>query len=186
MLLLYGGLQSGELHPAGRVLHEGLVEERGKYPNARWQFVPLQCNHCSNPACVTVCPTGATSQRGDGIVTVDPDKCMGCRYCIIACPYRVRFYVDKRGTYYDAPTLHESFGLKARDYQEGTVIKCDLCAHRLEQRLEPACVATCISRARYFGDLDDPTSEVSQLVAAHGAHQLLVEKGTDPSVYYIH
>ncbi len=172
--------------PAGVFFTRVLVEEIGKYPNARWQFVPVQCNHCKNPACVAVCPTGATSQRADGVVTIDANQCMGCRYCVIACPYRVRFYIDKRETYYDTPTPHEAFGFRARDYQEGTVIKCDFCSHRLEQGLDPACVATCPSRARYFGDLDDPESEVARLVSAHGAHQLLADKGTDPSVYYVH
>jgi len=172
--------------PAGVFFTRVLVEEMGKYPNARWQFVPVQCNHCKDPACVSVCPTGATSQRADGIVTIDADQCMGCRYCVIACPYRVRFYLDKRDTYYDTPTPHEAFGFRARDYQEGTVIKCDFCSHRIEQGLDPACVATCPSRARYFGDLDDPESEVARLIAAHGAHQLLADKGTDPSVYYVH
>jgi len=98
----------------------------------------------------------------------------------------VRFFVDKRETYYQNPTPYEAYGFGARDYQEGTVIKCDFCSHRLEQGLEPACVATCTSRARYFGDLDDPESEVSRLIASNGAYQLLVEKGTDPSIYYIH
>jgi Fe-S-cluster-containing dehydrogenase component len=133
-----------------------------------------------------VCPTGATSKKENGSVTIDPNKCMGCRYCIVACPYRVRFYVNKRDTYYKAATPFEAFGFRARDYQEGTVIKCDFCSHRLEQGLEPACVATCTSRARYFGDLDDPDSEISRLITANRAYQLLAEKGTNPSVYYIH
>jgi Fe-S-cluster-containing dehydrogenase component len=172
--------------PPGVFFTRVLVNENGKYPNARWQFVPVQCNHCENPACVAVCPTGATSQRKDGVVTIDSKKCIGCRYCIVACPYRVRFFVNKRGTYYQTPTPYEAFGFQARDYQEGTVIKCDFCSHRLEQGLEPACVATCTSRARYFGDLDDPDSEISRLIAANRAYQLLAEKGTEPSVYYIH
>jgi Fe-S-cluster-containing dehydrogenase component len=172
--------------PPGVFFTRVLVNEIGKYPNARWQFVPVQCNHCENPACVAVCPTGATSQRKDGVVTIDSKKCIGCRYCIVACPYRVRFFVNKRGTYYQTPTPYEAFGFQARDYQKGTVIKCDFCSHRLEQGLEPACVATCTSRARYFGDLDDPDSEISRLITANRAYQLLAEKGTEPSVYYIH
>jgi molybdopterin-containing oxidoreductase family iron-sulfur binding subunit len=171
--------------PRGVFFTRVLVDEIGKYPNARMRFVPVLCNHCENPACVSVCPTGATSQRKDGVVTIDPKKCMGCRYCIVACPYRVRFFIDKRGTYYDTPTTYEVFGFQARDYQEGTVIKCDFCAHRLEKGLEPACVVTCPSRARYFGDLDNTDSEVSKLIAANGGHQLLADKGTNPSVYYI-
>jgi Fe-S-cluster-containing dehydrogenase component len=172
--------------PPGVFFTRVLVNENGKYPNARWQFIPVQCNHCENPACAAVCPTGATSKKENGIVTIDPNKCMGCRYCIVACPYRVRFYVNKRDTYYKAATPFEAFGFRARDYQEGTVIKCDFCSHRLEQGLEPACVATCTSRARYFGDLDDPDSEISRLITANRAYQLLAEKGTNPSVYYIH
>jgi Fe-S-cluster-containing dehydrogenase component len=76
-------------------------------------------------------------------------------------------------------------GSRARDYQEGTVIKCDFCADKVRQGLEPACVSTCVGRARFFGDLDDPTSEVSRLIATRGGTQLLVEKGTDPSIFYL-
>jgi len=162
-----------------------LAQEMGKYPSAKILYIPVQCNQCKDPACVDVCPTGATRREEDGIVTVDPNKCVGCRYCIIACPYRVRFFLDKKRTYFDTPTPYEEQGYRARDYQEGTVIKCNFCAHRVREGREPACVQTCNSKARYFGDLDDPESEVSQLIATRGGEQLLAEKGTDPSVYYL-
>ena len=162
-----------------------LVEEIGKYPSAKMQFVPVQCNHCVDAACVKVCPTGATRKEEDGIVTIDPNKCIGCRYCIVACPYRIRFFLSKKETYTPDASPHEQMGSRARDYQEGTVIKCDFCADKVRQGLEPACVSTCVGRARFFGDLDDPTSEVSRLIATRGGTQLLVEKGTDPSIFYL-
>ncbi len=171
--------------PPGVFFTRVLVQEVGKYPEARMLFVPVQCNHCKEPPCASVCPTGATIQGEDGIVTIDANKCIGCRYCMMACPYRVRFYLSKKRTYHESPTPHEAFGQKARDYQERTVIKCDFCAHRVRDGRDPACVATCVSRARYFGDLDDPESEVSRLIATRQGFQLLPEKGTDPSIYYL-
>jgi Fe-S-cluster-containing dehydrogenase component len=177
--------------PPGVFFSRVLLQEKGKYPYSKLDFVPVQCNQCQNPACVSVCPTGATSQRADGIVTVDAKKCIGCRYCMIACPYRQRFYLPirpKKRTYFPAgPTPHELQGKKTRDYAAGTVIKCDFCldAGRLDKGLEPACVQTCISKARYFGDLNDPESEVSQLIITRGGFQLLPGVGTDPSIYYL-
>jgi len=171
--------------PPGVFFNRVLVEEIGKYPSAKMQFVPVQCNHCVDAACVKVCPTGATSKEEDGIVTIDPNKCIGCRYCIVACPYRVRFFLSRKETYTPEASPHEQVGAEARDYQKGTVIKCDFCADKVRQGLEPACVRTCVGRARSFGDLDDPTSEVSRLIATRGGSQLLAEKGTDPSIYYL-
>lgn len=171
--------------PPGVFFTRVLTEELGKYPHAKMLYVPVQCNQCKDPACLKVCPTGATAQGEDGIVTIDANKCIGCRYCMIACPYRVRFYNAKRQTYYPSPTPHEEFGFKARDYQDGTVIKCDFCTHRIKDGLEPACVITCLSKARYFGDLDDPESEVSRLIATRSGEQLLADKGTDPSIFYL-
>lgn len=163
-----------------------LTEEVGEYPYAQMQFLPIQCNQCEDAACVTVCPTGATRKESDGIVTVDADKCVGCRYCIVACPYRVRFFLGKKKTYYKSgPTPYEEYGEATRDYQKGTVVKCDFCAHRVRDGSEPACVAACLGRARYFGDLDDPASEVSRLIARRGGRQLLAEKNTDPSIFYL-
>lgn len=177
--------------PPGVFFTRVLTKEYGKYPAVRKEFWPVLCNHCADPACVSVCPTGASAKRDDGIVTVDAKKCIGCRYCMIACPYRVRFYLppgkDGRRHYFkEGPTPYELYGEKVKDYQPGTVIKCDLCVSRQEKGLQPACVATCSSKARYFGDLDDPDSEVSRLIAAKGGFQLLPEKGTDPSVYYLY
>ena len=127
-------------------------------------FLPRLCNHCSSPNCVSVCPTGATYKREeDGIVVVDPDICIGCKYCIQACPYDARFLNPVTG---------------AAD-------KCDFCLHRVSQGLAPACVETCIGRARIFGDINDPDSEISRMIATNPVSVLRPEKGTQPNVFYI-
>jgi tetrathionate reductase subunit B len=138
--------------------------EKGDYPNVRRSFLPRLCNHCSKPQCVDVCPTNATWKRKeDGIVVVDPDICIGCKYCIQACPYDARFLNPKTG---------------AAD-------KCDFCLHRVTKGLEPSCVQTCIGRARIFGDLNDPESEISRMIANNPVTVLRPEMGTQPNVFYI-
>jgi len=161
-----------------------LEREEGKYPSARRIFLPVLCNHCAEPACVKACPSGATTQREDGIVIVDSDKCVGCRYCLIACPYQVRFYVDKiRGYFGEGMTPYEELGYKK--HQEGVVEKCNFCIDRVDKGLEPACVVTCPTSCRHFGDLDDPNSEASKLIRARHCFRLLPERGTNPCVYYV-
>lgn len=140
-----------------------IVTEKGRYPGVTRQFLPVLCNHCDRPPCVELCPTGATTQRADGIVSQDDKTCIGCKYCIQGCPYGVR-YVDPR---------------------TNTVQKCDLCVHRIEQGILPACVNTCNARARVFGDLNDPNSEISRMIASNPVQTLRPEMGTDPRVFYI-
>jgi len=138
--------------------------EKGTYPNVTRNFLPRLCNHCSTPNCVSVCPTGATWQREeDGIVVIDKDICIGCKYCVLACPYDMRFVNE----------------------DTGSADKCDFCIHRVSNGLEPACVEACPSRARIFGDLNDPESAVSKLIASNPVTVLRPEKGTGPNVYYI-
>jgi tetrathionate reductase subunit B len=138
--------------------------EKGEFPNVGRSFLPRLCNQCEKPQCVSVCPTGATYKRDeDGIVVVDADICIGCKYCLLACPYGARFINPVTG---------------AAD-------KCDFCLHRVEQGLEPACVNTCQGKARIFGDLNDPESEVSKLLAKNSTTVLRPEMGTEPNVYYI-
>ncbi|MEE8448428.1 MAG: 4Fe-4S dicluster domain-containing protein [Thermodesulfobacteriota bacterium] len=166
----------------------------GKYPAAKRIFLPVICNHCQDPPCRDVCPTGATEKNEEnGIVTVDYDKCIGCRACVAACPYEARWYLKEIRPYFPiseknpAPgfTPFEEWGYKK--FQEGVVTKCTLCEERIQEDppREPACVETCPTTARYFGDLDDPTSEVSRLIIQRRGFQLRPEEGTDPSVYYI-
>ncbi|MCP5173207.1 MAG: 4Fe-4S dicluster domain-containing protein [Pseudomonadales bacterium] len=165
------------------------VHERevGEYPNARREFLPVLCNHCDDAPCVEVCPTGASFQREDGIVGVNSDICIGCRSCDVACPYGHRHYVKpgllKDGYFKDGQTPYEA--VKYQRWTESTVIKCDFCMDRVDQGLEPACVNTCPPAARIFGDLDDPESEVSKLVASRESYTLLPEAGTKPSVHYL-
>lgn len=140
-----------------------MVSEKGKYPNAGRQFVPVLCNHCDDPPCVKACPTQATKQRKDGIVTQDDKVCIGCKYCILACPY----------------------GMKYSDPALKTAQKCDFCLHRVEQGILPACVNTCNARARIFGDLNDPKSAVSRLIASQAVATLRPSMGTEPRVFYI-
>ncbi len=162
------------------------TEERGTYPDVTTTYVPALCNHCADAPCVTVCPTGATYKREDGIVLVDADKCNGCRACMMACPYGNRFYLRHgvlEAGYYGERTAFED--AKWAAFQEGTVTKCTFCVHRVDEGLQPACVVTCPTDARIFGDLSDPESEVSVLIREHDGQQPLPEMGTHPSVYYI-
>jgi len=162
-----------------------MLMEFGKYPNVRRLAQPLLCMHCKNPECLRVCPTGATQQRPDGIVWVDPAKCFGCRYCIMACPYGSRYFCEELGSYFDIPIDWERQGYKEFSHDVGITMKCDFCKHLVDKGKNPICVDVCPTNARYFGDLDDPMSEVSRLIATRKGYQLRPELGTDPSVYYL-
>jgi len=158
--------------------------EFGKYPLVSRVFLPTLCMHCADAPCVEVCPTGASYQREDGIVLIDDDKCAGCKYCIEACPYGARYFNESAAGYFENElTPNEKLGYQ--QHKVGVVEKCTLCVHRLAQGKQPACVQVCIGGARYFGDLDDPESEVSRLIALKHGSQLRKELGTDPSVYYL-
>lgn len=138
--------------------------EKGTFPNVSRMFVPRLCNHCEDPACVSVCPTGASYKRSeDGIVLVEQDDCIGCKYCMVSCPYGVRYL----------------------DESKGVVDKCTWCVHRVEEGLVPSCVNTCIAGARIFGDLNDPESAISKFIATHPVQQLKPESGLGPNVYYV-
>ncbi|MBI4331202.1 MAG: 4Fe-4S dicluster domain-containing protein [Chloroflexi bacterium] len=174
-----------------------LVKEHGSYPSVSKILMPVLCNHCKEAACVKVCPSGATEKREDGIVVVDSDKCVGCRYCMMACPYGSRYYNEDRQRYFpgQGPTPWEK--LSDEQLQTGVVMKCTFCVEKIEEGIKkglkpgvdreatPSCVNNCMTKARYFGDLDDPDSEVSRLIRSQRGRQLHPEHGTDPSVYYI-
>ncbi len=170
--------------PPGVFWARVLRREEGRFPLGRKISLPLLCMHCGDPACVRVCPTGASTQRDDGIVIIDSNKCFGCRYCMMACPYGSRFFYSEERQYFPKElTPYEKLGREK--HPVGVVEKCDFCVSRIEKGLEPACVANCMSKARYFGDLDDPESEVSRLIRQRQGFQLRPEAGTDPSVFYL-
>jgi molybdopterin-containing oxidoreductase family iron-sulfur binding subunit len=159
-------------------------KEFGEYPMVTRVFLPTPCMHCREAPCVKVCPTGASHRREDGIVIIDYDKCIGCKYCIEACPYGARYFNgDPSGYFGTELTEMEKVGY-AR-HKQGVVEKCTFCIDLVTKGKEPACVRTCIGGARYFGDLGDPDSKVSQLIKSRHGSQLLKELGTDPSVYYL-
>ena len=188
--------------PPGIFWNDVYDYEVGEYPNVRRFFLPVPCMQCKNPPCKDVCPTGATIQREDGIIYVDYDICLGCGYCEVACPYRARSVYKKQAYYYgEETTTHEKFTPELRaSYQRhktGTASKCTFCLSKIDEatgkglesgvdaEATPTCVNSCITKARYFGDLDDPNSEVSRLIRERGGFRLLEELGTDPSVYYL-
>ena len=151
-------------------VHSYEVEPADEKQTAMTVHFPRSCLHCETPACVTVCPTGASYKRAeDGIVLVDEDKCIGCKLCSWACPYGAREY----------------------SAVEGVMKKCTLCVDRIynehldEIERQPACVQACPTRARHFGDLGDPDSEVSKLVAERGGRDLLPELGYKPVNKYL-
>ena len=158
---------------------------RGEYPyNLQMDFVPISCQHCENPSCVKVCPVGATYKDSEtGVVRQDYDKCIGCRMCMSACPYN-----GVRTFNCEEPQYHMDFELGGTDvpkHQKHVVEKCTFCYHRISKGEEPACMHLCVGRARFWGDLDDPESEVSKLLREREYKTLLPERGTKPSVYYL-
>ena len=139
------------------------VGEHGSYPRTSRSFLPLLCNHCEKPACVDACPTKASYKREDGAVLIKEDVCIACGLCISACPYKARFF----------------------NHEKKIADKCTFCIHRADEGVEPACVNTCPAKARTFGDLSDPRSEVSKLVASTPTKVLKPGFKTEPSVLYV-
>lgn len=154
----------------------------GEFPNCTLHFFPMQCQHCINPACVPVCPTGSRNKREDGIVETIPEDCIGCDACTTACPYGVNTLLDVDSEYYLDIVVGE---VDAPPHTTGTVEKCTFCANLIDRGEVPACMQCCPGRARYWGDLDDPTSEPN--VAAEGREVLKYreDQGTGPNVLYL-
>ena len=148
--------------PAGHSRNVVLTRTAGTYPAVSVRMAPAQCMHCDNAPCVRVCPTGASYVDARGIVLVNPDDCIGCRYCMQACPSDARYF----------------------DEESGTVDKCTFCRHLVDQGLEPACVTTCPTRARVFGDVADGASAISEVLARTRVEVRKEEAGTEPRVYY--
>jgi len=137
--------------------------EKGTFPQTQRLFFPVLCNQCEDAPCMNICPTGALFKRRDGIVDLNGDSCIGCRACMAACPYDQLFI----------------------DPNTRTAEKCNFCANRVENKLEPACVSVCPTECRIFGDLDDPTTEVAQIVQREAFMLRKPEKGTGPKIFYL-
>ena len=167
-----------------RVLTEGCDVEDGAlgtYPALSRAYLPIACQHCENPACEKVCPTRATYKDDKGRVLVDYDKCIGCRMCMAACPYNARVFN------WNEPVRDPDFNYGDKDVPvrpKGVVEKCTLCKERTDRGHEPMCVVCCPTKARIYGDLDDPDSEVSRAIRERGGYVLLEEQGTRPQVHY--
>ncbi len=145
---------------------EGEYRFANRYKDAKVEkafFVPKLCNHCTHPACVQVCPTGATYQTEDGVVLIDHTYCIGCQYCVQACPYGARFFDERRNV----------------------TDKCTWCYHRITKGLQPACVEVCPVGARIFGDRNDKQSPISQFIQNNRVHVLRPETGNAPNVFYV-
>lgn len=165
-----------------RILSEGEALDTPTVLGGRHelQWLPLACQHCDNAPCVKVCPVGATYHRDDGIVMMDNERCIGCRYCMIACPYGVRVFNWGAPA---RPTDFDTGMVAARPI--GTVEKCTFCVHRITDGQVPSCVWSCPEGARVFGDLNDPDSRVSTLIRDREGERLLEDRGTQPKVYYL-
>ena len=186
--------------PPGVVYRPVIEEEVGEYPNVTRNFLPRPCMQCDDPPCTSVCPVNATWKRDDGIVVIDYDRCIGCRYCLSACPYSARYfdfgdyYTDdtpEKQAYEEAasPEYGKRWDRKNKASPVGNARKCHFCIHRLDAGMLPACVTTCIGGATYFGDKNDPESLVNELISRGTASgkpmRLKEELGTEPKVYYL-
>jgi Fe-S-cluster-containing dehydrogenase component len=182
-----------------------IEREIGTYPNVSRNFTPMNCMHCENPPCKNTCDNiqvNAITKNEYGIVLVDAEKCIGCKYCIAVCPYGAMQYISELKTLYpEDSTPYENINPENKHSvhrkKNKTVEKCTLCWHRIEKAIEdgkrpgddqestPACVINCPVKARIFGDLDDPNSEISKLISKKRATKLKREYGTNPQVYHV-
>jgi phenylacetyl-CoA:acceptor oxidoreductase subunit 1 len=181
--------------PPGVQWRRVLDMEQGEYPDVHRAFVPVGCQHCADPPCMEVCPTKATKQRADGIVTIDYDLCIGCAYCAVACPYQAR-YKTTRYEYAYGPAM-DNETTREDPARLGVATKCTYCVDRIDAGLAagktpgvdpeatPACVNACITKTLSFGDLDDPDSNVAQLLARTRHFRMHEELGTGPGFYYL-
>lgn len=193
--------------PPGVVYRPVIEEEIGEYPNVARRFIPRPCMQCDNPPCVPVCPVDATYTNEEGIVVMNYERCIGCRYCLTACPYSARTS-DFGFTYTQGDVNGDGFILgsdiadnyeraanfeygrqypreEGRSSPIGNARKCHFCQHRFLNGQLPACVTTCIGRATLFGDANDPESLVASLIASPNVMRLREELGTEPRVYYL-
>lgn len=184
------------------------TEETGRYPYVKTRYVPRPCMHCENPPCVKVCPVQATYRDAEGIVRQNYERCIGCRFCTVACPFSARYFnwetTDWMGENGRCPSPDKVVGKGVLEGPalriKGIVEKCTFCIHRRQMALAraeaegrdfrpdeyvPACVETCTAKARFFGDLDDPESTVSMLEQSPRAFRLLEDVGTQPKVVYL-
>ena len=157
--------------PPGVQWRRVLDVEAGEFPDAKRAFVPTGCQHCDEPPCRDVCPTTATRKRADGIVTIDYDICIGCGYCVVACPYGARYLVPA--------------GEHAPNDTPGVADKCTWCYHRISQGGRPACVEVCPVGARKFGDRNDPNDPIRTVLREREPKMLHPEYGTRPRVLYL-
>ncbi len=194
--------------PPGVIYRPVIEHEIGQYPNVRRNFQPRPCMQCDNPPCVTVCPVTATYKNAQGVTVVDYNRCIGCRYCLAACPYGARTSDFAEWHAREVPAAQgvtSGGGWAAGSYEEtpaaeygqawdrrsgrnspvGNARKCHFCLHRLAVGMLPACVTTCIGRATYFGDRNDPQALVRELIGSPRVMRLKEELGTRPSVYYL-
>lgn len=185
--------------------------EEGSFPDTKEAFLPRSCQHCDNAPCVKVCPVGARFKRDDGLVLTDYQRCIGCRYCMVACPYGVNVFnwKDPQDGYYLGwddrdlqartggavppwrnPDLQLTYGSEdlltaGGGHYKGVVEKCTFCVQRVEQHLDPACVANCPIQALVFGDLDDPASPANVAMRGRDHFRLLEDLGTEPRVHFV-
>ncbi len=157
-------------------------DQANEYTQATFKGQPVLvlCNHCDNPPCVRVCPTQATWKRPDGIVMMDWHRCIGCKYCIVACPYGSRSF-----NFFDPRTRIAKLNPDFPTREIGVVEKCNFCEERLARGERPACVEACKEKALVFGNLNDPASEVRELLRARYTIRRMPELGTNPGIYYL-
>lgn len=174
-----------------------IVEESGEFPNVAARFIPIPCQHCDNPPCTWVCPVSATYKRDDGVVVVDYKKCIGCRYCLVACPYGAR-YADLGDFHTPKGFRKKTFEVEPfREYDRtwtrrshfdspiGNARKCHFCIHRIEKGELPRCVVTCVGDATFFGDVSDPDSLIVEVTSVPNTMKYKEALGTKPSLTYI-
>ena len=165
------GLSGGTSATDSQWIRKIELKENG---SGRKLSLPMMCQHCEHPPCVDVCPTGASFKRADGIVLVDKHLCIGCRYCMMACPYKARSFVHE--------PLHDQKPDVPRG--KGTVEACTLCVHRVDQGKQPACAEACPNKAILFGDLNDPESRISRKVRSVASVQVRADLRLNPGVRY--